>query len=54
MGHFGFLKDPLWLKTLFKEAFGGGFFGFLIFAVAMGGICYWLRGYDIFLSRFNR
>ena len=48
MGHFGFLKDPLWLKTLFKEAFGGGFFGFLIFAVAMGGICYWLRGYDIF------
>lgn len=44
MTEFAFLRDPVWQKTVLKDAFGRGFFGFLCFAVLTGMVCWFVKG----------
>lgn len=37
---FTFLRNPQWWRSILTDAFGRGFFGFLAFAIIVGGVCY--------------
>lgn len=41
---FGFLKDPVWRRRTLVDAFGKGFLGFLIFALLMGVLTFFIKG----------
>lgn len=44
MSRFAFLSDPEWRKSVLRDGFGGGFWGFFAAAVAAGALCLVLRG----------
>jgi uncharacterized membrane protein YraQ (UPF0718 family) len=39
---FTFLRDADWWRGVLTDAFGRGFFGFLAFAIVVGGVCYFV------------
>lgn len=49
---FAFLADRSWLRTVVRDAFGGAFWGFFLFAALTGGLTWLLHGRDIFAATF--
>jgi uncharacterized membrane protein YraQ (UPF0718 family) len=43
-----FLRDADWRNKVLRDAFGRGFWGFFCFAVAMGAVCYAVKGETVF------
>lgn len=50
MGHSSSMTDPTWVKSVLKDAFGKGFWGFFAFAIVTGLICYRVKGPEEFFA----
>ncbi len=50
MPGFEFLFDKKWRRKTLRRAFGTSFMGFFGFAVAVGGVCWFVKGRDVFTS----